>query len=145
MALSAVIYRSRAVSPMADIDLFYLLAQARQRNDSLGLSGLMLYDRGSFFQWIEGSEKRLGKVWNSIRRDPRHVDVHVIADQSIPVRLFPGWQMRFAHRDRQHEAIVDGFAVADPAMLDDLQLNPDKTANILASFSALGGGAFSLA
>lgn len=145
MALSAVIYRSRAVAPMADIDLFYLLAQARQRNDSLGVSGLILYDRGSFFQWIEGGEKRLGLVWNSIRRDPRHSGIVVLADQAIPVRLFEGWQMRFAHRDRQHEAIVDGFCVADPSLLDDLHLNPDKTPNILASFSALGGGAFSMA
>ena len=124
---------------MTDIDLFYLLAHARERNQALGLSGLLLYDRGYFFQWIEGFDEPLGKVWNSIRRDPRHTDVIVFADQPIPTRLFDQWNMRFAHRDRQHEAIVEGFAVANADVLDDLHLNPSKTANILATFSTLGG------
>lgn len=144
-SLSAVIYRSRTVSPQADLDLFYLLAHARQRNDALGLSGLIIYDRGFFFQWLEGGNVALGKVWNSIRRDPRHQDVLVLADQTIPVRLFQDWHMRFAHRDAQHESIVEGFSVADPAMLDDLHLNPEKTPNILASFSTLGGNTFAVA
>ena len=138
-SLSAVIYRSRAVVPLADLDLFYLLRHARRRNESLGLSGLIVYDRGIFFQWLEGDNVALGKVWNSIRRDTRHADIAVLADQPIPVRLFDDWHMRFAHRDRQHEAIVDGFSIADPALLDDLHLNPEKTPNILATFSTLGG------
>ncbi len=139
--LSAIVYRSRAVVPLADIDLYYLLAEARQRNDSLGLTGLLLYDRSYFFQWLEGDEDNLARVWNSIRHDARHAELTVLADQPIPVKLFAGWKMQFAHRDRQHEKI-DGFVVADPAVLDDLHLNPTKTANILAGFSRLGGGAF---
>lgn len=137
--ISAVIYRSRAVQRPADIDLFYLLAQARSRNKSLGLSGLLLYDRGFFFQWLEGGDAELGQVWNSIRRDPRHTDVEVLADQGIPVRLFSDWTMGFAHRDRSHEHVVDDFTVADPGTLDDLHLNPAKTASILAAFSKRGG------
>lgn len=144
-SLSAVIYRSRAVSPQADLDLLYLLAHARQRNEALGLSGLMIYDRGFFFQWLEGDDVPLGKVWNSIRRDPRHRDLLVLADQPIPVRLFDDWHMQFAHRDRLHESIVDGFSVAHPRLLDDLHLNPEKTPSILATFSTLGGSAFATA
>lgn len=131
--------------PQTDLDLFYLLAHARKRNESLGLTGLIVYDRGCFFQWIEGENVALGQVWNSIRRDPRHRDVLVLTDQTIPVRLFSDWHMRFAHRDRQHESIVEGFSVADPALLDDLHLNPEKTPNILATFSTLGGSAFATA
>ncbi len=138
-SLSAIIYRSRAVVPQPDLDLFYLLAHARRRNETLGLSGLIIYDRGYFFQWLEGDNVALGKVWNSIRRDTRHTEIVVLADQTIPIRLFDDWHMRFAHRDQQHEAIVDGFSIADPALLDDLHLNPEKTPNILAAFSTLGG------
>lgn len=144
-SLSAVIYRSRAVIPQSDLDLFYLLAHARRRNEALSLSGLIVYDRGFFFQWLEGDDVALGKVWNSIRRDPRHHEILVLADQPIPTRLFDDWHMRFAHRDHQHEAIVDGFSVADPALLDDLHLNPEKTPNILATFSMLGGTSTSVA
>lgn len=135
--LSAIVYRSRAVAPMSDTDLFYLLAQARENNAIRGLSGIIVYDRGHFFQWIEGHDEHLGHIWNNIRNDPRHADVKVLVDQQIPTRLFEGWTMQFAHRDRQHESIVDGFAVADPVMLDDLHLNAEKVPNILAAFSKL--------
>lgn len=137
--LSVIVYRSRAVMPPSDVDLFYLLAHARQRNQAAGLSGVLLYDRGHFFQWIEGSNQELGRTWNAIRADERHSDLRVLADQQIPVRLFEQWSMQFAHRDRQHESIVDGFTVADATLLDDLHLNPSKVPNILASFSKLGG------
>ena len=136
--LSAVVYRSRAVVPLADIDLYYLLAEARQHNQALGITGLLLYDRGYFFQWVEGADDVLGRVWNAIRADPRHTDIVVLADQQISIRLFEGWHMQFAHRDRQHENI-DGFVVAEPQVLDDLHLNPGMIPNILAGFSRLGG------
>lgn len=124
---------------MTDIDLFYLLAHARERNRAAGISGVMLYDRGHFFQWVEGPNQALGKVWNSIRADERHTDIQLLADQPVPVRLFENWSMQLAHRDKQHESIVDGFVVVDAELLDDLHLNSSKIPNILASFSKLGG------
>ncbi len=136
--LSVIVYRSRAVTLLTDIDLFYLLAHARERNKVSDLSGVILYDRGHFFQWLEGTNRELGKVWTSIRRDPRHADIRVLADQEIPVRLFEGWTMQLAHRDREHEGIADSFAITSAALLDDLHLNPAKVPNILASFSKLG-------
>lgn len=136
--LSVIVYRSRSIVPLTDVDLFYLLAHAREHNRKRELSGVLLYDRGHFFQWLEGPNQSLGRTWTAIRADQRHCDVRVLADQQIPVRLFEGWGMQLAHRDRQHEGIADGFAVTDVALLDDLHLNPTKVPNILASFSTLG-------
>lgn len=141
--LSALVYRSRATAPQSDIDLFCLLAQARQLNEKAGLSGMLLYDRGWFFQWLEGPTAALGKTWTRIRRDPRHRDLTIIADQPVPVRLYSDWNMRFAHRGRQQEAVLEGFVMADADMLDDLHLNPEKTPNILAAFSRLASGSAS--
>ena len=137
--LSVIVYRSRALFAPTDVDLFYLIAHARERNKALGLSGVILYDRGHFFQWLEGANKALGAVWTSIRGDTRHSDVRVLADQEIPVRLFEGWSMRLAHRQHEHDGISEGFVVTSAAVLDDLHLNPGKVPNILASFSKLGG------
>jgi hypothetical protein len=137
--LSIIVYRSRATVPFTDIDLFYLLAHSRERNQADGISGVMLYDRGHFFQWLEGPNQPLGQTWNRIRSDERHADIQVLADQPVPVRLFEGWSMQLAHRDKQHESNVEGFVVADAALLDDLHLNASKVPNILASFSKLGG------
>jgi hypothetical protein len=136
-SLSAIVYRSRAIVPFSDTDLFYLLAHARENNAKLGLSGIIVYDRGQFFQWLEGHDEPLGRMWNKIRDDDRHSEVQVLIDQQIPTRLFAGWSMQFAHRDRQHESIVDGFVVAEPSVLDDLHLNAQKVPNILAAFGKL--------
>jgi blue light- and temperature-responsive anti-repressor len=140
--LSTIVYRSRAIAPPADLDLFYMLGQARQRNREMSLTGILLYDRGHFFQWLEGPDERLGQVWQSIKRDPRHADVQIVGDMQIPIRLFGAWHMQFAHRDQQHAALVDGFVVADTSILDELHTHPEKAANILAEFSTLGGGAY---
>ena len=136
---SVIVYRSRAVFALSDVDLFYLLAHSRESNKINEITGVILYDRGHFFQWLEGTNQHLGRLWNRIRGDQRHTDIVVLADQQVPVRLFAGWSMQFAHRDKQHESIVDGFVVADPALLDDLHINANKVPNILASFSKLGG------
>lgn len=137
--LSTLIYRSLATPKPADIDLYYLLAQARERNRALGLSGLLLYDRGFYFQWLEGESASLGLVWSSIRRDGRHAEIVVLADQAIPVRLFDDWAMGFAHHDRAHGRIIDDFQEADTATLDDLHLNPMRTPSILGALSKRGG------
>ena len=139
MSLSVIVYRSKALVPVTDLDLYYLLMHARENNQAADLSGMLLYDRGHFFQWLEGPDQLLGHVWNKIRADNRHSEIRVLADQTIPTRLFEGWTMQFAHRDRQHDMVMDGFVVADPLLLDDLHLNPAKVPNILASFSKLGG------
>ena len=68
--LSAVVYRSRAVRSLASPDLHALTEVAQSRNTREAVTGLMLYDGGSFFQWLEGPAEGVGRVMNSIRRDP---------------------------------------------------------------------------
>lgn len=133
--LSALVYRSRATEPMTDVDLFYLLAHIRDCNAKSGLTGLLLYDRGWFFQWLEGQPEALSETWNRIRRDPRHEAVTVFADQVIPVRLFDDWPLRFAHRDRQHDSVIDGFILAEAQLLEDLHLDARQAPRLLATFS----------
>ncbi|MEO8937340.1 MAG: BLUF domain-containing protein [Burkholderiaceae bacterium] len=132
---SVIVYRSRAVFAESDVDLFYLLAQARERNEFEGITGLLLYDRGHFYQWIEGEAPSLAPVWDSIRRDWRHTDIEVLADREIPFRLFTEWTMQFAHRDKAFLRLMDGFVEADPLLLEALHTSPETAPRILASFS----------
>jgi hypothetical protein len=85
---STLAYRSQAVSPMSDAALQQLLQKAQSRNHAEGLTGLLIYDKGRFFQWLEGPSASLARVWNSIRRDPRHTGIEVLGNQSSSVRVF---------------------------------------------------------
>lgn len=94
--LRSLAYRSVATSPPTEAQLSELLRVARKRNKNEGLSGVLLSDRGAFFQWLEGPSAALERVWDSISRDPRHRDIRVLRDEPTNARLFEGWDLRVA-------------------------------------------------
>ena len=96
--LVAIAYRSRAASPLDAFTLRALLESARARNRSHGITGMLVYDSGRFFQWIEGPRPQVRRLWNDIRQDGRHRAVEPILERVLPVRLFDGWDMRLAGR-----------------------------------------------
>lgn len=93
-------YRSRPVTTPTPAELDLLLRKAQQRNRLEGLTGLLIYDQGCFFQWLEGPKHGLLRVWDSIRRDARHTDFKILRQQSATARFFGGWDMRLARRTR---------------------------------------------
>ncbi len=94
--LTNVVYRSRAARPLSPAELHDLTLTAQVRNEREGITGLLLYDEGRFFQWLEGSAESLKRLMDSIRRDSRHVDVQVLRDCPTPSRRFTGWSLKLA-------------------------------------------------
>lgn len=142
-ALSTIVYHSKASVNFSELDLLYLLAESRARNRAESVTGVLVFDRGQFFQWIEGPNLPLQRIWNSIRQDPRHADIQVLADTSIPMRLFQDWHMQFAHRDCKAAHYIDGLIQASDEVMDRLHEAPNEAPLILAEFSEMGGGPFS--
>jgi hypothetical protein len=99
-SIAMLAYRSRAVTPPTDRELDVLLGNAQSRNRAEQLSGLLIYDQGYYFQWLEGPQEALQRVWNSIRHDPRHRDVQILREQTMPKRFFGEWDLRLARRAR---------------------------------------------
>jgi hypothetical protein len=99
-SIGMLAYRSRAVVAPTDRELDLLLSQAQGRNRAELLSGLLIYDQGCYFQWLEGPQEALQRVWGSIQRDPRHRDVQVLREEAMPKRFFGDWDMRLARRAR---------------------------------------------
>ena len=131
-ALSTLVYRSRASSPMNARALAALLVAARARNHALSVTGLLIYDRGTFFQWIEGPSAAIAALWQSIRHDPRHHHVECLGEHRIPVRLFGEWDMRLAHRESTGATADSASMIAPDATLDQLhELNPVDALNAL--------------
>jgi hypothetical protein len=97
--LTQLLYRSVAVAPFSDRELSALARQAQQRNAAASLSGLLVYDRGRFVQWLEGPWDNLHRVWESIQRDPRHHRIERLHAPWSPQRLFPDWSMQLGMAD----------------------------------------------
>jgi len=91
--IGCMTYQSRAVARPSQSELEQLVAQARRRNHSLGVTGMLLYEDGRFLQTLEGPPAGLEQVWDSIRRDHRHSDIEVLSEHMVSTRLFSDWDL----------------------------------------------------
>ncbi len=96
-ALHHIMYTSTAIRPMDVTDLSDLLRQARDKNDRLGVTGMLLYRSGSFLQLIEGEAETLRGLYATIRDDARHRNVITLMDEAAEARDFESWTMGFRH------------------------------------------------
>ena len=92
-------YQSRAARRLSRGELDELTVQARQRNRSLGITGMLLFDNGRFLQTLEGPPAAVAAVWESIQRDPRHGQLEVLTEHLVSSRLFAGWDLLFYCRE----------------------------------------------
>ena len=54
---------------------------AQKKNVSMGISGIIMYSDGNFFQIIEGEEQEVKKVFNKVQQDPRHYNLIKLVDK----------------------------------------------------------------
>jgi hypothetical protein len=134
-ALSAIVYRSRAVQPLSGTELHWLTQVAQSRNRTEAITGLVVYDEGCFYQWLEGPREGLGRVMESIRRDPRHTDVEILDEHPSSMRHFGGWPMKLAAH-ALGAAPWQRDAIEPPAaIMNDLHLHPGEAPALLIKLS----------
>lgn len=95
MALS---YRSQAVATMSEEGLRELELVADARNRTEDITGVMIYDDGHFFQWLEGPEDGVTRVWGSVQRDRRHHDIQLSRVGPTASRAFGECGMKLLRR-----------------------------------------------
>jgi hypothetical protein len=105
-----VIYASRAVQDLDELDLLQLLTESRAANARDGVTGMLVYSARSFLQLIEGEDEGVEIVWDRIRMDRRHTDLRVLRDGPADHRLFTDWTMGFEHpADADLEEQLPGY------------------------------------
>jgi methanogenic corrinoid protein MtbC1 len=92
--IASLTYRSSAAMAPSPADLQELVTAARERNRSIGVTGMLLHDGGRFLQTLEGPPEAVDRIWSSVRRDSRHGDIEVLSQHIVPARLFGGWDMQ---------------------------------------------------
>ncbi|HSV29785.1 MAG TPA: BLUF domain-containing protein [Candidatus Omnitrophota bacterium] len=94
-----LVYCSLATHPFSDHDLDGLLAQSRAVNGIRGITGLLVYEDGAFFQVLEGPDDEVVDVMERIERDRRHGCVNVMSRTAIRRREFGDWNMALARAE----------------------------------------------
>jgi hypothetical protein len=93
-SLHNLIYCSLASPNMDPAEIHKIIATAKHHNPRYGITGLLVYGSGIFFQWLEGPKDNVTSLMNIIGEDPRHLNVVVLSEEDeIRDRLFPDWDM----------------------------------------------------
>lgn len=103
------IYASAATKSFSAAEMTELLMYARTNNACLGVSGMLLYVDGSFFQVIEGRADKVDGLYKKIAADKRHSGISLIIREPISERSFADWTMGYSAMNREDIKEIDGL------------------------------------
>jgi hypothetical protein len=127
-----LIYRSEVSTIMLEDDLALLLTQSRNRNQGMNITGMLLFFDDKFLQLLEGEEKDVKQIYESICKDARHKNIKMLKDGHIDKRVFPGWSMSFRLVAKQE--IAD-----EPAYKDIYKPGSEGAIEVVSLFNLLRG------
>jgi hypothetical protein len=104
-----IIYSSYTSLSFTDEELRTLLVKAREKNQKVGVTGMMLYFDGKFIQLIEGDEKTVKQLYDTIFNDPRHDRNIILMEGTAENRFFSEWSMSFKSISPEELIAVDGY------------------------------------
>jgi hypothetical protein len=73
-----LLYLSKATTPVTQQTLEQLNAREAQRNQPLGLTGILIFSKGYFIQLLEGDQTAVRTTYNNIAADARHTNLHIL-------------------------------------------------------------------
>ena len=131
-----IVYISTATKPMSEAELDEFLVDIRKRNKKLGVTGMLLYNRGNFIQVIEGKEEKIKQLFNDISRDERHNTLVKILEGHTEERLFPDWSMGYRKISNRQSSRIRGFSnfMNDELSMEQLIGSAGEIMEILNSF-----------
>jgi len=131
------IYTSAATADFSAAQLTELLHKARVANAAVGITGMLLYSEGNFFQVLEGQASDVDACYARINLDRRHTKLTRIIREIISHRSFGEWTMGFANPERDALRAIEGLNDFFEGQTCFEQLDPGRAKKLLAAF-ALG-------
>jgi len=105
-----LVYCSQASADMDDEVIASIIATARYHNPRLGITGLLVFGQGIFFQWLEGPRDNVTGLLARIAADTRHTNLVVLSQEDdIRDRLFPEWDMEWVEAADIREVLEDAL------------------------------------
>lgn len=103
------IYASAASHPFSMEEIEELLEKSRRNNAVVNVTGMLLYEDGSFFQVLEGEAQSVEKIYRKVCADERHQRVSKLIYEPIEERHFGDWSMGLAELTKDQLNEVEGL------------------------------------
>ena len=111
-----VVYCSRAAAGVDDAEVARIIATSRRWNPERGITGLLVFGSGIFFQWLEGPRDNVIELMAMLRADTRHnTVVQLSVVEEVRERLFPTWDMELVTTTDIRDVLLDALDNATDA------------------------------
>ena len=99
----------------------HILSKSRRNNRAKRIVGALYYGNGFFYQCLEGEEKDLLALYETLKTDPRHTDLHIVSMNPIDQKSFGEWEMKYVPAEKDINRMLSGFGMAkfDPYRFDE--------------------------
>ncbi len=91
--ISYIIYVSLRDESCTDEEIDNILKSCEKNNLHQDITGVLLYSKSHFVQYLEGEYDAIMDLYNTIKKDNRHSNVMSVATSFVNERLFPSWAM----------------------------------------------------
>ncbi len=109
-----LVYCSRAAEGVDDADVNRIIESARRCNPVFGITGLLVFGGGIFFQWLEGPREHVVQLMSKLKTDPRHESMVSLSEsEEVRERLFPDWDMERVTPDDIRDVLEDALGHAE--------------------------------
>jgi len=90
-----LVYVSSATQLYSRADLDDILTTSHANNSRRSITGALLYKEGNLMQVLEGEERSVKDLYETIARDPRHKGAILVLQGPEETRQFGDWTMAF--------------------------------------------------
>ncbi|CAN5305151.1 hypothetical protein BH11PSE10_BH11PSE10_06320 [soil metagenome] len=106
-----VVYCSRAAADVDAATVDKIIATSHRNNPRCGITGMLVFGEGFFFQWMEGSRASVMGMMDRIRCDKRHGQIVMLSEiEASSERLFPQWDMELVEAEDIRVVLLDALA-----------------------------------
>ena len=99
---------------MDDAEVGRIVESAQRNNLARGITGVLVFGSGVFFQWIEGPAAQIQKLIASLHGDPRHYDIVSLSQsEEERERLYPNWEMERVEAEDIRAVLQDALESAE--------------------------------
>lgn len=109
-----LVYCSRAAPGVDAAAVADIIALSQRNNSREGITGLLVFGSGIFFQWLEGPRDNVTDLMQRLSKDVRHNTIIALSeDEEVRERLFPDWDMELVSGEDIREVLTDALDTAE--------------------------------
>ena len=138
MNLVQIIYASRTCRSLDQGEIIDILRKSQAKNQKNKISGLLLYCNGQFLQLIEGPEKAVNELFDTISNDSRHNGIEIIHKTNVESMVMPTWAMGYFSPELNLADFQDAFLLKEASTRSICEFLPENIGKYFLEFIGKG-------